>query len=726
MPTTETTPENYQVVHAIPGRLRVRIDGLYRRPSLALGVLKLLHGCTGLRSARANADCASLIIEYDPEWFDPIAWLDRMQLEKVAPIELKRHEVAKPILAPLHRATYDLEERLPPRTQFVLGALAFGSSLLGVPAPIARALTTLSAIPILNRALQTVLEERRVGVDMLDGTSCLFLVANERFLPASLMTCLIGLGEFIRDNVTQRCQRLIAHQLALFKQSVWLMKGHGRVRVPLSELNAGDRVVTYAGELIPFEAMVLEGEGKIVPADPETDFEPIDVKPGDVVASNMVLLDGKLYLRYDRHESTALARDLGKLKKRQRWLQRTKLQRDALKTGYKRIGPMLWMSGLFFFFTRRLEGALSIITFDFITGIKIAIPIAVLASMDHAGRRGVIVRSATALEKLSEVDVVVFARSGTLTALQPVVSDVFICNDFSVEEVTTLAAAVAERYNYLQAYAIFRYAHVKTMSVPQRTSSQRIPGLGVSGQVNGRTVVVGRTRLMEENGIDLSPAAAFLETCRERGDSRACVAIDGKLAGIIAYQDPLRPHADSVVKELHALGIKEIAMMTGGSQESADSLAKKVGIDKVYYRTLPVDQAEIVRAYKKLGRKVAVVGDDTDDALALEVADVGITLESSADVARYRADVILTEGLPGLVDAIEVAREGMQLARQNMFVVSAPNWLGLGLTVTGRVESVVATLLNNGSVIVGAANGMRPLLVKDEADVESEDRTLLD
>ena len=718
--------EHYRLIHKMPGRVRVRVQEIYRKPELALGILKLLHGCTGVRSAHANADCALLTIEFEPDWFDPIAWLDRLQLEKVEPLEVKSRESAKPAFGPLHRATYEFEERVKPRTQFVLGALAFGSALFGVPPTFARTLTAISALPVLNRALQTLLEERRIGADFLDGASCMVLVANERFIPASLMTCLIGLGEYIRDNVTQRCQRLISHQLALFKQSAWLMKGQGRVRVPVSELNFGDRVVAYAGELIPFEAMVLEGEGKVVPASPETDFEPRDVKAGDVVSSNMVLIDGKLYLRYDRHETDGRKTDPGKNKQKVRWLQRTKLHRDALRVGYQKVVPILWLSGVFFLFTRRLEGALAIITFDFITGIKIAIPTAVLASMDHAGRRGVIIRNATALEKLAEVDVVVFARSGTLTALQPSVTDVFIVNNFSVEEVTTLAAAVAERYNYLQAYAIYRYAHAKTISVPERTSSHRIAGLGVMGEVNGHTVMVGRTRLMEEHGIDLSPAQEFLQQCGKRGDSRACVSIDGMLAGIIAYQDPLRPHADSVVKELHALGIREIAMMTGGSQESAEALATKVGIDKVYSRTLPQDQADIVRQYRKQGHKVAVVGDDTDDALALEAADIGITLESSADVARYRADVILTEGLPGLVDGIEVARKGMHLARQNIAVVSAPNWLGLGLTVTGMVESVVATLLNNGSVIIGAANGMRPLLISDEADAESEDRTLLD
>ena len=174
---------------------------------------------------------------------------------------------------------------------------------------------------------------------------------------------------------------------------------------------------------------------------------------------------------------------------------------------------------------------------------------------------------------------------------------------------------------------------------------------------------------------------------------------------------------------LNKLGIAEIVMTTGGSLAAAEALAKQAGIQKVHYRTSPEDQARIVREYKRQGRRVAVVGFDAGDTLALEQADVAIAFETATDVARHRADIVLTtENLSGLVEGVEIAREGMNLARQNLRVVSIPNWLGLALTSFEQAEFVAATLLNNGSVIVGAANGMRPLLDEGEAEPRGDSR----
>ena len=174
-----------------------------------------------------------------------------------------------------------------------------------------------------------------------------------------------------------------------------------------------------------------------------------------------------------------------------------------------------------------------------------------------------------------------------------------------------------------------------------------------------------------------------------------------------------------MVTDLRAIGIKEIAVVSSGGQIAAESVAASVGITTVHYRTLPEEQGEIVRNYKQLGRKVAVIGYDSANTLALEQADVAISLETGADIARHRADVVLTsDDLSGLVEGIILAREGMSLARQNLFLTAVPNFCGLLLSCLGKGEFLAAALINNGSVIVGAANGLRPLL--DPADEDPD------
>jgi len=159
------------------------------------------------------------------------------------------------------------------------------------------------------------------------------------------------------------------------------------------------------------------------------------------------------------------------------------------------------------------------------------------------------------------------------------------------------------------------------------------------------------------------------------------------------------------------MGVTEIAMTTGASQAAAEAIATEAGISTLFTRTTPAEKAQIIRDYKHSGRKVAVVGFDVTDSLALEEADVAITLSTGTEIARYRADIVLTsDDLTGLVEGLEISREGMKLAHQNLLTVSIPNWLGLALSLINRTELIGATLLNNGSVILGAANGLRPLL----------------
>jgi P-type E1-E2 ATPase len=184
----------------------------------------------------------------------------------------------------------------------------------------------------------------------------------------------------------------------------------------------------------------------------------------------------------------------------------------------------------------------------------------------------------------------------------------------------------------------------------------------------------------------------------------------------------LRADAPEVVSQLRGLGIKKVVMCTGSSQSAADRLAKTAGITDVYAMQSAEDKVKLVKDFKREGFKVAVVGSDLSDAMALEQADVAITLGTGAEIARHRADVVLdAKSLLGLVEAIKISREGMSLARQNLVMVSVPNWFGLAISVFGGAEALSATLLNNGSVIIGVANGLRPLIETDDLEHAEDD-----
>ncbi len=733
MRSTQSAQCQFEILHALPHRLRVRVAAIRYNPALAAALEHHLSHEKGVKLARANPHCQSLVIDYDPAIFNADAWLQELDLAKLPLVgHHKQHaepvhsghlavaRLPKPLIS-LRRATFQFEKLVPAKGQFALGAASLAATVLELPAIVTGSIVMAATAPIVNRALQSLLLEKRVGADALDSVTCSLLIQNGNFFPAALMTSLIGLGEYMRHMITDKCQSMINHQLALTEKSAWLIKGHQKLRVPIKDLSPGDCIAIYPGEIVPAPGRIISGKATVVAACPDTDYAPRCVTVGEELDSDLLLVDGKVYLRYDAASEKSDTNHLHE-RHRRRWLQHTKLHRNALKTGYRAVLPLVSLAGLTYGLTHSVERALSVMCFDFLTGVKIAIPTAVLSAMYSAGKKGIVVKNAGALETLAEIDTIVFARSGILTALNPTITEIKVLEGFDLEQVTLYAAAVERRYDNMAAYAIYNYPPAHKTPIPERSNSSHISGLGVEGTVEGHHVMVGRTRLMRERGIDLTAVGEFLDLCYKRGDSRACVAIDGKLAAIISFFDPVRSDVKEVVTALGELGVSEIAMITGVSVAAADALASKAGIKKVYAMTMPADQAQIIRQYKKQGKKVAVVGHDVDDMLALEQADLAVTLGNSSEAARLRADIVLTsETLSGLVDGIKIARAGMDVARQNIAIVTAPNFLGLGLATLGSENFLLATSLNNGSVILATTNGLKPSLSGGEIDDHDDD-----
>ncbi|MDR3613383.1 MAG: HAD-IC family P-type ATPase [Candidatus Obscuribacterales bacterium] len=720
----------YKTMHRLPGRIRLHIQIIYKNPVLASKLRHLVLEQVGVQAVSSNADCASITIFYDDQLFAPLSWLDQInisQIENVKPADRSEagHAPKKlpSMLENVRRATFNFESKLPPAVQLTLSTASLILTIVEAPVAITSIALTASLLPVFNRAMQTLLDERRVGADALDGASCLLLIRGQNFLPASAMLTLISLGEYIRDVVTGKCRQLIAHQLELTKGAAWVIRGNKRLRMPVSELKEGEQIVVYPGELISFEGRVTNGHGTVVPASPEFDFTPEAVTVNDFIHAQTLLTEGKLYATFEPGQIINPA-DPARDKKLKRWLQRTKLHRQALRDGYSKIGTTVALATFIGIATQSLHRAIPILFYDFITGIRIAIPTAVLSSMYRAGCEGIVVRNAAALERLSEVDAIIFARSGALTSMMPAVTEVFTFDQFSVEDVTRYAAAVEQRYDHIAAYALYTYAKLNTIPVPERTSSKLISGFGVKGVVEGRDITVGSTRMMDNEGINISHAAKILEMCTTRGDSRICVAINGKLAGIIAYQDVIRKDTALAIETLRKIGIKEIAMTTGSSPASANNLARQVGITEIFANASPEDKADLVRRLQKRGLKVAVVGFDMNDTAALEQAHVAITLNTGGDIAKHRADIILTtENLNDIVDGIIIARHGMSLARQNLKMVSIPNLIGISLSSLNYTTELTAALINNGSVIAGALNGLRPMLSQSAQNTEAMERS---
>ncbi|HEY9666315.1 MAG TPA: heavy metal translocating P-type ATPase, partial [Coleofasciculaceae cyanobacterium] len=380
------------------------------------------------------------------------------------------------------------------------------------------------------------------------------------------------------------------------------------------------------------------------------------------------------------------------------------------------VVPTLLLSGVVFAFTRNFARAASVLTLDFATGIRVSVPTTVLAALTYAARRGILIRSGRALEKLAHVDAVVFDKTGTLTQGEPAVVRVETVNEsISPMQVIEFAAAAEQRLTHPVANAIVRYAEAQGARILPRGKWDYLLGLGVRAQIDGHAVLVGSDRLLVNEGINVDTLQQKhqLQTGHQ---SVIYVASDGELLGAIAYRDPLRPESRQVIKALQAEGM-EIHLLTGDKKQTAHAVAGELGIDTTHTHAeaFPEEKVAVVKDLHAKGKTVAFAGDGINDSPALAYAEVSVSFANGSEVARETADVVLMENnLRGLPEAIAIARQAMELIHQNTGIVAIPNLAALVLAVAVGIDPLAATLVNNGSTVVAGINGLRPLLADNE------------
>lgn len=704
----------YDIVHTVPGRLRVRIEALRGTRGFADGFVKAFMANAGILSVRINHWCASAVITYDPTMLTLQQTRSTLDGVRLLPPPALGSAIEPELVRPSQRgisAMIASVSRIAPAwAQFTAGGLAFGAALLNLPAAITSGLVMAAVGPMIGRALRVMIGERRLGVDALDGAASVLMVTQGSLAAAGFMAMLVGLGEFIREQTARKSRAMVDDLLGLAGRTAWVVHGDQRVRVPADQVRIGETVVVYPGDFVPVDGLVLRGQAAVDQRSLTGESMPVEIGPGDHAFAATVIIEGKIYLCCEAAgDATRAGTAVDAVKSAP--LHETRTQNYAAAIADRLVVPIFLAAGVTYALTGNLARAASILIIDFATGIRISAPTAVLASMQHAARHGILIKGGGALERLASVDAIMFDKTGTLTRGEPEVTAVIAINGLTADQVLLLAAAAEQRLRHPAAHAIVRHARRQGLTIPDRGESAYSLGMGVRAEVDGITVLVGSRRLMESEQIDMTPVEVAQRTVRARGDSLGYVAVDGRLAGLVAYHDPLRPEARAVIAALRQRGIREIVMVTGDNDAPARASAAEAGIDNVVSGVFPEQKAEVVRAMKARGRTVAVVGDGINDSPALAHADVAISLHGGADVARERADLVLTDdNLRRLPEAIDIARSAMALVRQNLAVVAAPNIAGLGLAAAGMIGPAVATVINNGSAVVAALNSLRPLL----------------
>lgn len=588
--------------------------------------------------------------------------------------------------------------------------LHYGKKIF-LPLPVRTFLTTLKSVKYIWKGVRT-LAKCRIEVPVLDATAIGVSMLRGDFSTASSVMFLLGFGEILEDWTHKKSVDDLARSMSLNVSKVWLITEDSEVRVGTDEIKPGDRVRIHMGTVIPFDGIVTEGEAMVNEASLTGESMPVAKHESSYVYAGTVMEEGELTIRVKETSGST------KFEKIVTMIEETEKLKSAVESKAEHLADRLvpyTLAGtaLTYALTRNVTKALSILMVDFSCALKLAMPISVLAAIREANAHHITVKGGKFLEAVAEADTIVFDKTGTLTKAQPTVVDVVSFNGDSKENLLRLAACMEEHFPHSMAKAVMDAAKERGLTHEEMHSKvEYIVAHGISTMVDGRKAIIGSHHFVFEDEKCTIPAGKeelFKNLPEEY--SHLYLGIEGELAAVICIEDPLRPEAPEVIKQLRKAGFTQIVMMTGDSDRTAKAIAARVGVDKYYSEVLPEDKAKFVEEAKAQGRKVLMVGDGINDSPALSAADVGIAISDGAELAREIADITIgADDLSVMVTLKEISNGLMDKIHKNYRRIVGINGSLIALGVTGVIQPTMSALLHNTSTLLIGMDSMKSVL----------------
>ena len=497
------------------------------------------------------------------------------------------------------------------------------------------------------------------------------------FDTAALIIGLILLGRFLEARARGRTSEAIRRLIGLRPNTARVIRDGQEIETPVDELVVDDVVAVRPGERVPTDGEVIQGSSAVDESMLTGESMPVDKEPGAMVYGATLNRTGYFRFRVDRvGRDTALARIIRLVEEAQG--SRAPIQRVADKVAsvfVPAVGAVAVAAFLFWL----LLGPAPALTYAVLTlvavliiacpcALGLATPTAIIVGAGKGAERGILIRSAQALETAYRVDTVILDKTGTLTEGRPTVTDVITVRDGDSEtRLLTLAASVEHGSEHPLAAAIVEEANRRGIAPQTVSDFEARPGQGVSGQVGGRQVLLGSPSLLVEQGVNLDALSKALNRLANEGKTPVVAAEEGILVGAIGLADSPKGDSRESVTRLREMGL-EVVMLTGDNRRTARHVANGLGITRVEAETLPGDKVEVVRRLQSEGKVVAMVGDGINDAPALAQADVGLAMGAGTDVAMESADITLMgNDVASVITALRLSRLTMRAIKQNLF-----------------------------------------------------------
>ena len=532
------------------------------------------------------------------------------------------------------------------------------------------------------------------------------------FEAAAVIITLVLLGQLLELRARSRTGAAIRELLSLAPPVARVVRQGEEREVPLDEVRQGDVLRVRPGEKIPVDGQLSEGASSVEESMITGEPMPVEKRVGDSVIGGTLNQTGSFLMVADKvGADTVLSRIIGMVGEAQR--SRAPIQKVADAVAGYFVPAVLAIAIVTFLVWAIAAPEQPPLAWGFVNAVAVLIiacpcalglatPMSIMVGIGRGAREGVLVKNAEVLERLEKVDTVVVDKTGTLTAGRPTLTECIPVTSMTEADLLRNAASVEHNSEHPLARAIVAGATARNIPVPTVANFDSVTGGGARGSVEGREVLVGkRAWLAEEGVLDLAALDERADSLQQQGRTVMHVAVDRRLAGLIAVSDPVKDSTPEAVRSLHALGLRLI-MLTGDSEQTARTVAAGLGIDEFRAGVKPDAKHALVRALQAEGRTVAMAGDGINDAPALAAADVGIAMGTGSDAAIEAAGVTLVKGdLRGIVKAIDLSRHTMRNIRQNLFFALVYNALGVPIAA-GVLYPLSSHLLLNPMIAAAA------------------------
>lgn len=617
------------IKHEIPGRIRVHMvqpKMTFEEADILLYYLVNLENVTKAKVYERTQDA---VIYYEKDRREIIKALQKFGYDRVTvPEGLTEHSG--------RQMNAEYQEKL-----LMKVVMRFGGKLL-IPAPVRAVWTGVRSLKYLQQGIAS-LKKGRLEVAALDATAIGVSILRRDMNTASSIMFLLGIGELLEEWTHKKSVGDLARDMSLNVGKVWLLREEQEILVPAKQIEPEDLVVVRMGNVIPFDGVVSRGEAMVNQASMTGEAVPVKKTAESYVYAGTVVEEGELIIcvkavsKATRFEKiVTMIEESEKLK--------SNLESHAEHLADQLVPYTLAGTILTWLLTRNVTKALAVLMVDFSCALKLAIPISVLSAIREAGAHNITVKGGKYMEAAANATTIVFDKTGTLTEARPTVRKVVSFCEQSEDELLRMAACLEEHFPHSMAKAVVEAARKRGLEHEEMHSKVNyIVAHGISSTIEGKRVVIGSHHFVfeDEKCSVREPWIRQFETLPEEC-SLLYLAIEHELAAVVCIEDPLRKEAADVVRALKATGLEKVVMMTGDSEKTAASVARRVGVDAYYSEVLPEDKAKFVEQECASGRTVIMIGDGINDSPALSAANVGIAIRDGAQIAQEIADITIS------------------------------------------------------------------------------------